>query len=71
MMNSGHVAPMPLWFLPLVDDFKLDPFGLHDSFEGSMATADVKFELLLKLWIAGALYCTGFVSLSLLLHKNK
>lgn len=59
-----------LWFLPLVDDFKLDAFGLDDSFEASVGTVDVELELLFKLWIVGALNCTGFVLLSILLHTH-
>lgn len=51
-----------------MDDFKFDAFGLDDSFEGSVAAVDVEFELLFKLWTAGALYCASFVPLSLLLH---
>lgn len=56
--------------LPLVDDFKLDAFGLDDPFESSVITADVEFELLFKLWAARVLDCARFVPLGLLLHTN-
>lgn len=57
-------------FLPFVDDFKLDAFGLDDSLEASISTVDVEFELLFKLWAVGVFHCAGFVPLSLLLHTN-
>lgn len=57
--------------LPLVDYFKFDAFGLDDSFEAAVAAVDVEFELLFKLWTASALYCTGFVPLSILLHTRR
>ena len=53
-----------------MDDFKLDAFGLDDSFEASVGAVDVEFELLFKLWTAGVLHCAGFVPLSLLLHTQ-
>lgn len=65
-----NAAPKLLWYLPLVDNFKLDAFGLDDSFEASVAAVDIKFELFLKLRTAAVLYCAGFVPLSLLLHTQ-
>lgn len=56
------------FYLPLVDDFKLDSFGLDDSLEASVSAVDVEFESLFKLRAAGAFYCACFVPLSLLLH---
>lgn len=57
-------------FLPPVDDFKLDAFGLDDSFEAPVASADVEFEILFKLGVVGALYRARFVPLSLLLRAG-
>ena len=53
-----------------MDDFKLDAFGLDDSFEASVGTADVEFELIFKLWAVGVLHCAGLVPLGLLLHAH-
>lgn len=50
-----------------MDDFKLDPFGLDNAFEGTVVAVDVKLELLLELRVTGAFHRVGLVSLSLLL----
>lgn len=54
--------------LPFMDDFKLDAFGLDDTFEASVVAVNAELELFFKLWVVGVLYCAGFVPLGLLLH---
>lgn len=67
---SAYIAPKQSWFLPPVDDFKLDAFGLDDSFESSVGAVDVEFESLFKLWTVGVLHRARLVPLSLLLHTH-
>lgn len=56
--------------LPLVDDFKLDAFGLNNPFESSVGSVNVESELLFELRTAAVLHRAGFVPLGVLLHTN-
>lgn len=70
VLSQSCCVVVCLFFLPLVDDFKFETFGLDDAPEATVVAVDVELELLFKLRTAGAFYCAGFVSLSLLLHTD-
>lgn len=67
---SSHEDLVYLFNLPLVDDFKLDTFGLDNAFEGTVVAVDVELELLLELRVTGAFHRVSFVPLSLLLCRQ-